>query len=72
MLVAKHKAFYFRSNAAKYDEAKCGTLKIIPHGELLEAFREDYDKMRSMFLGDVITFLTIIEELKAMGETLNG
>ena len=71
LAVAKHKAFYFRSNAANYDKAKCGTLKIVPHGELLEAFREDYDKMKSMFSGDVIAFSIIIEELEAMEKLLN-
>jgi hypothetical protein len=47
--VSKHKSFYYRSNAAKYDEAKVGTLNIVPKSEILEAFRVDYEKMRSMF-----------------------
>lgn len=70
--VAKHKSFYYRSNAAKYDEAKVGTLKIVPKGEILEAFRVDYEKMRSMFAGEVIEFDVIIEELQALENRINN
>ncbi len=70
--VAKHKAFYYRSNAAKYDEAKVDTLKIVPKGEILEAFRIDYDKMRSMFAGEVIEFDVIIKELQILEGKINN
>ena len=70
--VAKHKAFYYRSNAAKYDEAKVDTLKIVPKGEILEAFRVDYEKMRSMFAGEVIEFDVIIEELQILENEINS
>lgn len=70
-IVAKHKAFYYRSNAAKYDEAKVDTLKIVPKGEILEAFRVDYEKMRSMFAGEVIEFNVIIEELQILENKIN-
>jgi len=69
--VAKHKAFYYRSNAAKYDEARAGTLKIVPEGDILEAFMADYEKMRSMFAGEVIDFDVIIEELQALEDEIN-
>ena len=70
--VAKHKAFYYRSNAAKYDEAKSGTLKIVPKDEILKAFRTDYEKMRSMFVGEVIEFDVIIEELSLLESKINS
>jgi hypothetical protein len=69
--VAKHKSFYYRSNAAKYDEAKVGTLKIVPKGEILKAFRVDYEKMRSMFAGEIIEFYVIIEELQILENEIN-
>jgi hypothetical protein len=69
--VAKHKAFYYRSKMAKYDEAKVGTLKIVPHGEILEAFRIDYEKMKSMFANEVIKFDIIIEELQVLEDKIN-
>ena len=70
--VAKHKAFYYRSNAAKYNEAKIGTLKIVPKGEILEAFRVDYEKMRSMFSGEIIEFDVIVEELQILENKINN
>ena len=70
-IVAKHKAFYYRSNAARYDEAKVGTLKIVPQGAMLDAFKEDYRKMRSMFSKEVIPFETLIEELKKLEDRIN-
>jgi len=71
-IVAKHKSFYYRSNAAKYGEAKVGTLKIVPKDEILEAFRVDYSKMRSMFSGEVIEFDVIIEELQILENKINS
>ena len=70
--VAKHKSFYYRSNAAKYDEAKVGTLRIVPKGKMLEAFRADYGKMRSMFAGEVVEFDVIIEELQILENKINN
>jgi len=70
--VATHKAFYYRSNAAKYDEAKAGTLKIVPKGEILKAFRSDYEKMRSMFSGEVLAFDIIVEELRILENKINN
>ncbi|MDQ7062414.1 MAG: nucleotidyl transferase AbiEii/AbiGii toxin family protein [Sulfurimonas sp.] len=70
--VAKHKVFYYRSNAAKYDEAKVDKLKIVPKGEILEAFRVDYEKMRTMFAGEVIEFDVIIEELQILENKINN
>ena len=71
-IVAKHKEFYYRSNAAKYNEAKPGTLKILPKDEILEAFRLDYEKMKDMFVGEIVSFDTIIEELKSLENKLNN
>jgi len=70
--VAKHKSFYYRSNAAKYDEAKAPTLKIVPRDEILEAFRVDYRKMRSMFSGEVLAFDRILEVLGELEDRVNG
>jgi hypothetical protein len=71
-IVAKHKAFYYRSNAAKYDEAKAGTIKLVPKGEILESFKIDYEKMKNMFAGEIIKFDTIIEELQQIENKINN
>lgn len=69
--VAEHKKFYFRSSAANYDEAKPGTLKIVPHDAILDAFKQDYEKMRSMFSGEVLSFDTILLILQDMEYLIN-
>lgn len=70
--VAEHKKFYFRSGAANYDEAKPGTLKIVPHDAILDAFKQDYEKMGSMFSGEIIPFDTIIKELQELEKDINN
>lgn len=70
-IVAEHKAFYYRSGGAKYDEAKLGTLKVVPQGDILDAFRKDYIKMESMFSGDIIPFEDIIKELVDLEKSIN-
>ncbi|MCX6075666.1 MAG: hypothetical protein NTW78_02120 [Campylobacterales bacterium] len=49
-----------------------GTLKIVPKDEILKAFRADYEKMRSMFAGEVIEFDVIMEELSLLESKING
>lgn len=70
--VAEHKKFYFRSGAANYGDAKPGTLKIVPHDAILQAFKQDYEKMGSMFSGNVIPFDTIINELQDIENSINA
>jgi len=69
--VAEHKKFYFRSGAANYDEAKPGTLKIVPHDDILDAFKQDYEKMGSMFSGEILSFDTILSILQDMENLIN-
>jgi hypothetical protein len=70
--VARHKEFYYRSNSAKYNEAKVGTLKIVPKDDILEALRLDYSKMKSMFANEYIEFDTIIDELTILEQKINN
>lgn len=70
--VAEHKKFYFRSGAANYDDAKPGTLKIVPHDAILQAFKQDYEKMGSMFSGEILSFDAIISELKQLENSINS
>jgi hypothetical protein len=69
--VAEHKKFYFRSSAANYDDAKPGTLKIVPQDAILDVFKQDYEKMGSMFSGEIIPFNTIIKELQVLEQDIN-
>jgi hypothetical protein len=62
--VAQHKALFFKSSWAKYDESAKGTLRIAPPGHRLKALREDYAKMDQMFFGEPPKFDPMIEALQ--------
>jgi hypothetical protein len=47
--VAKHKSVYFRSAWAQYDEAKPGTLRLVPSKVVQSEMRRDYSLMQEMF-----------------------
>lgn len=49
--VSQHKALFFKSSWAKYEEAAQGTLRIVPPEYRLQALRSDYQKMQQMFFG---------------------
>ncbi len=49
--VAKHKTVFFRSAAAKYDEAIPGSLKLVPPPSRRKELEDDYAKMREMIFG---------------------
>lgn len=49
--VARHKALFFKSGWARYEEASRGTLRISPPEYRIRDLREDYDKMGQMFFG---------------------
>lgn len=49
--VAAHKTVFFRSSAAKYDEAVPGSLKLVPPPSRKKELENDYAKMREMIFG---------------------
>ena len=51
--VAEHKKKYFRADAAEYDLALQGQLKLVPvTNEQYQTFSDDWDKMQDMFAGE--------------------
>ena len=65
--VAMHKQIYFRCAWAKYEQAKIGTLKLIPPSYVESGMRKDYFAMREMFFNtppswdEIITVITQFE-----------
>lgn len=65
--VAEHKAVFFRSASAKYNEAAPGSLRLVPPPFRRKDLEDDYAKMREMFfsappaLEDILAVLTEIE-----------
>ena len=70
--VAKHKSIFFRSSWANYEEAKPGTLRIIPKLERMTELKQDYIKMQNMFFGNAPTFDEIMDGLKGLEYSINS
>jgi hypothetical protein len=65
--VAAHKTIFFADPAAKYDEAKPGSLQLVPPASRHAELREDYTKMREMIFGEPPPFehlLTVLTEIQ--------
>lgn len=70
--VAPHKARYFPAGWAHYDEARPGTLRLVPHPELERALRRDYAAMREMFFGPAPSFEAVLDVLSAFESDVNN
>ena len=70
--VAMHKKIFFRAAWAKYDEAKPGSLRLIPSAAKQKALRRDYDSMQLMFFGDRPTFEYVMSTLQALEDRINS
>lgn len=64
--VAAHKARYFPLGWARYDEARPGTLRLVPHPELERALRRDHAAMREMFFGPAPAFDAVLRTLREL------
>lgn len=69
--VAAHKAVFFADSAAKYDEAKPGSLRLVPPGSRQVELREDYGKMREMIFGEPPSFEYLLEVLAEIEQRIN-
>ncbi|KTC75373.1 hypothetical protein Lbir_0518 [Legionella birminghamensis] len=62
--VVEHKKIYFRAGWANYDDARKGSLNLIPSSEMLKAFENDYRLMKEMFYGEPVSWDEIISQIK--------
>jgi hypothetical protein len=64
--------FYYRS-WARYDEAKIGTLKLMPPAHTIENLEKDYEKMLDMLFGaEKPTFPEIMDEIEKLEAEINS
>jgi hypothetical protein len=70
--VAEHKDRLFRSAWARYDEARPGSLRLLPHGALRAMLEEDYQAMQEMIFGDPPAFVSILERIGEVEAEING
>ncbi len=71
-MVASHKILYFTAAWAKYNEAKKGTLKLIPIKEVQEIMERDYKRMAEMFITDAPTWNDVIKEISNFEKEFNS
>ena len=70
--VAEHKAVFFASAWANYDEARPGTLRLVPPDSRLGELRRDYQSMREMIFGDQPTFEHLLDALREIEVAVNA
>ena len=69
--VITNKKKYFRASWAKYEEAKPGTLKIIPNETLMKSLELDYQSMEQMIFGVVPKFSEIVQSIEKFQKQFN-
>jgi hypothetical protein len=70
-VVAKHKALFFRSGWARYNEAKPGELRLVPAEARLGDLAADYAKMRPMFFGQPPSFRELLADIERLQRRIN-
>lgn len=70
--VAEHKSIYFRAGWANYEDAKRGTLKLMPGGRLEAIMKRDYEQMQEMIFGEAPEWKDILAAIKKFERTFNS
>ena len=70
--VAHHKSVFFKAAWANYEDAKPGSLRLMPNAELTAALRRDYSGMREMIIGDAPGFDDILGAIEAFEGEINS
>jgi hypothetical protein len=69
--VVKHKSIFFKDNKARYDEATPEKLRLLPQGEMLKKFQEDYEDMvKVMFSQEPPSFEKVVQILVEIESTI--
>lgn len=70
--VVEFKTRFYPRGWAQYDQAKLGSLKLIPPARILDFMRKDYEAMREMIFGRCPDFDEIIAGLSALEAEINA
>lgn len=70
-VVARHKALFFRSSWARYDEARPGALRLLPAEARLADLAADYAKMRPMFFRQPPSFREVLANIEQIERRIN-
>lgn len=69
--VVRFKMRFYRSPWARYEEAKPGSLRLLPPAHHLNELQRDYRAMQGMLFGSVPTFDEIMAGLSALERSIN-
>lgn len=70
--VVEFKKRFYPVNWANYDEAKPGTLKLVPPDYRMKELEADYIDMRYMLYGDIPSMDTIMNSIKELEREINS
>ena len=69
--VVLFKEKFYRCPWAKYENAKIGTMKLMPPEKNLQVLKDDYDHMQNMIFGEKIPFDTILDGIEKLEKEMN-
>jgi hypothetical protein len=69
--VVSHKATFFHAAAARYAEARPGTLRLVPPAARVEALRSDYAAMQEMLFGRAPTWHEVVASISELESMIN-
>ena len=70
--VAEFKEKFYYAGWADYQNAKPGTMKLLPPAHSMAELRKDYKKMQLMIYGDPLSFDDIMDSLKTLEDEINN
>lgn len=70
--VVQFKAKFYRCSWAKYEDAKIGTMKLLPLPEYIEDLRADYHHMENMLYGDKPSFDEVMASIASLEQEINS
>lgn len=70
--VVDFKTKFYPRGWAQYDQAKPGTLKLVPKGHILAAVKKDYKAMRNMIYGEYLAYEKIHQILEDLENEINS
>ncbi|MEY8828915.1 nucleotidyl transferase AbiEii/AbiGii toxin family protein [Sedimentitalea sp. XS_ASV28] len=69
--VGHHKSVFFKAAWARYEDAKPGSLRLLPNEKLEAALRRDYAGMREMIIGDAPSFDDVMSAIAGLEAEIN-
>lgn len=69
--VVEFKEKFYRCPWAKYEDAKIGTMKLMPPERNMQTLKDDYEHMQNMIFGNKPEFEMILKRIKQLENEIN-